>query len=42
MEATNARIRGEICYNTLEELTDAKLMPEYLSCSYLYFQQYHK
>ena len=33
MEAINARIRDEICYNTLEELTDTKLMPEYLSCS---------
>jgi len=32
MEAINARIRDEICYNTLEELTDTNLMPEYLSC----------
>ena len=32
METINARIRREICYNTLEELTDTKMMPEYLSC----------
>jgi len=29
MEDINARIRQEVCYETLEELTDAKLMCEY-------------
>jgi len=31
-EAINARIKQEICYETLEELTDAKLMCEYKDC----------
>jgi hypothetical protein len=29
MEQINARIKQEICYNTLEELTDEKLLPVY-------------
>ena len=32
MEDINARIKQEICYETLEELTDAKLMCEYEKC----------
>jgi len=32
MEDINARIKQEICYETLEELTDAKLMCEYKDC----------
>lgn len=33
MEDINARIKQEICYETLEELTDAKLMREYTVCN---------
>jgi hypothetical protein len=33
MEDINARIKQEICYETLEELTDAKLMREYTDCN---------
>ena len=33
MEDINARIKQEICYETLEELTDAKLMDEYKGCN---------
>lgn len=32
MEAINARIKEEICYETLEELTDQKLIGEYKHC----------
>jgi hypothetical protein len=32
MEDINARIKQEVCYKTLEELTDAKLMCEYKNC----------
>ena len=32
MEDINARIKQEMCYETLEELTDAKLMGEYIKC----------
>ena len=33
MEYINARIKQEVCYETLEELTDAKLMCEYKDCN---------
>ena len=33
MEYINTRIKQEVCYETLEELTDAKLMPEYKDCN---------
>jgi hypothetical protein len=33
MEEINARINQEICYETLEELSDAKLMYEYKECN---------
>jgi hypothetical protein len=33
MEDINARIKKEICYETLEELTDTKLMCEYKDCN---------
>lgn len=33
MEDINARIKQEVCYKTLEELTDAKLMCEYEDCN---------
>ena len=33
IEDINARIKQEVCYETLEELTDAKLMSEYKNCS---------
>ncbi len=33
IEEINARIKTEICYETLEELTDTKLMCEYKECS---------
>ena len=33
MEEINARITKEICYETLEELSDAKLMYEYKECN---------
>lgn len=33
MEDINARIKQEICYKTLEELSDAKLLPEYKNCN---------
>jgi hypothetical protein len=33
MEDINARIKQEICYETLEELTDVKLMCEYKECN---------
>jgi hypothetical protein len=33
MEDINTRIKQEICYETLEELTDAKLMSEYKDCN---------
>ena len=33
MEEINARISKEICYETLEELTDARLMYEYKECN---------
>ena len=29
MEDINTRIKQEVCYETLEELTDSKLMSEY-------------
>lgn len=32
MEYINTRIKTEICYNTLSELTDEKLMSEYSEC----------
>ena len=32
MEDINARIKQEICYETLEKLTDANLMYEYKDC----------
>jgi hypothetical protein len=32
MEYINSRIKKEICYQTLEELTDVKLLPEYNDC----------
>lgn len=32
MEDINARIKQEICYETLEELTDQKLIGEYKHC----------
>ena len=33
MEEINTRIKSEICYETLDELTDAKLMSEYIACN---------
>ena len=33
MEEINIRIKQEICYETLEELTDEKLMSEYKECN---------
>lgn len=33
MEDINTRIKQEICYETLEELTDAKLLCEYKNCN---------
>ncbi len=33
MENINKRIKQEICYNTLEELTDMKLISEYKNCN---------
>jgi len=33
MEDINARIKQEICYKTLQELSDAKLLPEYNDCN---------
>jgi len=33
MEDINARIKQQVCYETLEELTDAKLMCEYKDCN---------
>ena len=33
MEDINARIKQEICYKTLEELSDTKLLPEYNDCN---------
>jgi hypothetical protein len=33
MEEINARIKKEICYETLEELSDAKLISEYKNCN---------
>ena len=33
MEEINARMTKEICYETLEELTDARLMYEYKECN---------
>jgi hypothetical protein len=33
MEDINTRIKKEICYETLKELTDAKLMCEYNECN---------
>ena len=33
MEEINARIKREVCYETLDELTDAKLMCEYILCN---------
>ena len=33
MEDINTRIKQEICYETLEELTDAKLMCKYKDCN---------
>jgi hypothetical protein len=32
MEEINERISNEICYETLNELTDVKLMCEYTKC----------
>lgn len=33
MEDINARIKQEVCYETLEELTDEKLLGEYKECN---------
>lgn len=33
MQDINTRIKQEICYDTLEELTDTKLMDEYKNCN---------
>ena len=33
VETINARIKEEICYETLNELTDASLMNEYKNCN---------
>ena len=33
MEDINTRIKQEVCYETLEELTDSKLMCEYKNCN---------
>jgi hypothetical protein len=33
MEDINTRIKQEVCYETLEELSDAKLMSEYKDCN---------
>ena len=33
MEDINARIKQEVCYETLEELTDEKLLCEYKDCN---------
>lgn len=33
MEDINQRIKEEICYKTLEELTDIKLLNEYMKCN---------
>jgi len=33
IEEINARIKQEICYKTLDELTDVKLMCEYIQCN---------
>ena len=33
MEDINTRIKQEVCYETLEELTDSKLMSEYKDCN---------
>ena len=33
IEAINARIKQEVCYETLGELTDAKLMSQYKECN---------
>ena len=33
IEAINARIKQEVCYETLGELTDAKLMYQYKECN---------
>ena len=33
IEDINARIKQEVCYETLEELTDTKLMCEYKDCN---------
>ena len=33
MKNINARIKQEICYETLEELTDANLLCEYKNCN---------
>lgn len=35
MKDINARIKQEVCYETLEKLTDAKLMCEYKDCNSL-------
>ncbi len=35
LKEINDRIGIEICYDTLEELTDSKLMIEYKKCDYL-------
>lgn len=32
MEEINKRIKSEICYSTLEQLTDENLLPEYKKC----------
>jgi hypothetical protein len=32
MEYINSRIKQEICYKTLEELTDTNLLEEYKEC----------
>lgn len=32
LEYINTRIKQEVCYETLEKLTDAKLMSEYKDC----------
>jgi len=33
MEEINKRIKSEVCYTTIDELKDEKLMTEYKKCS---------
>ena len=32
MEEINLKIKNDICYETLKELSDEKLYPEYMKC----------